>query len=377
MHAILNVGGIFDIFQIFNPFHWLAKAINGLTDGLVSSFQQVFIHPPRPMAGPWQDYLYGNAIGIAGILSVTICILVLVVAMFFQRRLASLGVAFVVALAIGTIYPVYFLACDWIVAAGDDLAQSAHWYHHGSDKLLSIPDIANVLGSIIGLGSITFTGGMLVVIFFIYELIIIVVKFFGLIALAASPAGERARRFLSWIVAVGIVTMLLGRAFAVFAVDLGRMASDHFPFASNSFGKTFFITTSLLLAIVLQGVLIWAMLRVSSHVVGHVHSRVFGQVESLNRRRESMSGMGGIEAHLATKGSIPMQDPVTDVFAADRGRTRTAAAMMGGAVAMRAANALHPAAGTALALQRAKRRSNNGHSSNGNSSNGSTATKED
>jgi hypothetical protein len=328
-----------------NPLHYIQEDLNKLFDGLLSSFQKVFIHPPHPTPGNWEDYLYGNAIGLAGVLSVAVCVTLFVLMMVFHQKIKSFGLALLAAACIGALYPAYFAFMDFLIKSGDDLAQAMHWYKPHDPEFTHLPAFGNILGSILGIGSVTVTGGTLIGIFAIYELIIIVVKFFTPIAIAMGALGDRSKKFLSWLISLGLVTMVFGRAFAIFAIDTGRMVTENLDVANNGFIKTVFITVALLLAIILQGVLIWLTHKVTNNVVGRTYSRVFGQVESLDRKQDQM-GLGGLDAHLNTKGAIPVMMVDSQPDAAEN---RSAINRVGGAVIMKAASAIHPAAGVAAA----------------------------
>jgi hypothetical protein len=254
----------------------------------------------------------------------------------------------VAGIMIATAYPAYFAFCDFLIHAGDQFAQAMHWYKPDDKDFTHLPEFGNVLGSILGLGSVTAAGGTLVGIFAIYELIIIVVKFFTPIAIVLGALGERSKKFLSWMVSLGLVTMVLGRGFAIFAIDCGRMAADTIDAANNGFVKTVFITVALLLAILLQIGLIWATHHVSTKVVGRTYSRVFGQVDSLDKKQSQM-GLGGLDAHLNTKGSIP----VSIVEGDSAPPTRSSANRLGGAVIMQSLSKVHPAAAAAYAAKSA------------------------
>ena len=64
-----------------NPFESLLNWTRDLFQNMGELFEDLIIDPPRPVPGDWQDYLYGNSLGLARELSVAVAIILVVIAM--------------------------------------------------------------------------------------------------------------------------------------------------------------------------------------------------------------------------------------------------------------------------------------------------------
>jgi hypothetical protein len=299
----------------FNPtsyindiFKYVDEKVHGLFNGLATTFQAMLTNPPKLQVVTLQDYLDGNSIGLATVIIYAVTIVTFVLVMFVQHRVRSLVRLGLTIVVLAVAEQVWFSFCNWLSDAGDQLANAAMFYQSpgsatpsGSD-LLGLPVINNVFGSIIGISWLFFLGMIVVLtVVFSYTLISEVVRFAGLPALALSPLGDRAQKFLDWIITLGLVSMLFGRAAAVFCLELGKWAGDTLPEGTTSLGATFYLTVALILAIVMQFVLIvtthntWVNAR-----TGQLFSTIRGRVESVNRNRRPVDVQSANAAHVRT-----------------------------------------------------------------------------
>lgn len=334
-----------------NPFEWIRDQIHGLFLGTVGLIEKMIINPPRPKAGPWQQYIYGSALGLAGTLAIAVTIVVIVLAMFFQGRIRSLGPALIVVAVIGLAGPLWFRLCAYLVELGDQLAKSAEFYTPVGTPTgvswLIIPPIDNVLGAITGLSSVTGAGIILVMIFFMYEVLVILVQFFGILAFAFSPLGPRSRKLLNVLVSVGLVTMVFGRATAVFSLELSKIATNNLPGGSTSFGSTFFIISGIWLAIGMQGVLFYVTYQGQQMIMGRVSSKVSGKVETTTKQRKTSTMGSALAAHAATMQPVPVITMGSSTLPPKTSNTRRLIALGAGAVSTKVATA-HPLGAVAV-----------------------------
>jgi len=266
------------------PFFLLNNWLHGLFMDLVNFFEKQFVHPPRPTTGPWLDYLDGNSLGLAQYLMEATFVITSIVVMFYHKALKRvprlLGMVALVLFAPS----VYYWGAANLRGLGDSLAVAASqiYVSHGtqlSHSLLWIPTINNPLGSIAGLFFVSFFGGFLWLVFVMYEGIVIVAVFLGLPLMAMSVISDKALRVLNWTISLFLVAAVAGRPIAVLCLQLGKAAAEHLPLGNTAGGAVFWVVSSLILAILMQGILIWACLRVVSMVTGNMYGRVNTRVQ--------------------------------------------------------------------------------------------------
>jgi hypothetical protein len=295
-----------------NPFNWLKDEIHKLLTGLTSFFETILLHPPRPPRANWQDYLFGNALGLTPALEIFTVVLVVVIALFHQGYFPRVTQALLMIIVLACIIPIFFSLCDYLIAAGDQLAQGAVFYNppdnSGDKSLIVLPTISDVLGGVIGFTVIGILGFVLIMFILVYELVIIAVKFAFLPAYALKPLNERTERWFGRIVSLALVSMLFGRAAAVFCLELGKLAANNLPFNGNTFIEVIYLAAGFVFAIAVQ----ISLLKGTSHVYskatgGRVSSdsKVRGKVDTNNTKRQKVDVGGDI--HGKTKGPLPVR----------------------------------------------------------------------
>lgn len=278
--------------NIFNPFQWLYDAIKGLTNDLVSLYEKVIISPPVPLKGGPLNYLFANSLGLAYTLALPITIIVLVLAMFAFKMIDRAVQAVVMAVVVALFLPYWYGAVDYFVTVRIQTGQALmHMSQHvggsGAGNPLSSFGIDDILGGIIGLGSVMAWGYVLVCIILLESVLIIVVKFLAPIAWVFWPLGDRAKKFLSVLMSAGWVSILLGPLAAVFCLEMGKIMSYKLDFGSGII-SAFWETSWIMLAIVAQVMLFISMYKWSKQrVYGAVNSlsRVSGKVQTETRQR--------------------------------------------------------------------------------------------
>jgi hypothetical protein len=275
----------------FDPFgtamNALANMVQDLFKGLVSIFEQMIIHPPRPGPGSWQDELYGQGYGLALALVAGLSLIITVWAMIKQDRFNDLPIALGKLVLVGGLGYKWFDLCAWLTNAGAILGESAQFYHSTNSSgggLLSIPAPENPLGAIAGLSTVMFFGFWLVGIFYAYQILIIFVTFLGLPAFALSALGGGWLKFWHWLVSLGLVSMVFGQPAAVLCLELSQIAIDHLPAGQSSFGASFYTCAGIALAVFVQFLLVLATHKVWQDVSGRVHSTVRGQVVAVRKQ---------------------------------------------------------------------------------------------
>lgn len=333
-----------------NPFEWVLDKIRGLFLDLGKLFQDLIINPPRPEPGPWRDYLYGNALGVAPTIATAVCIVLVVVSMIWNKKVVSAGQAFVIAVLLAALGPAFFAFTDVLIASGTQLAEIVRDLYDpktsGGNGFFALPDIVNPLGAIAGYFTASIAGAILVSIFIIYQLIIIGVVFVFLIVVALIPLGTWAEKLAGWLLSIGLVAMVFGQAAAILCLELGQIAIDNMPagIGGNSFVATVLLTGSILLAIAAQVLLIWGTHTGVVKAKGFIGSQVRGRVETYTQQRHEVDVKAFDLAHMGSVVPIPVK-PVGS-FSEAGGPDARQAYESG---LMLAAVRIHPAAGAAAA----------------------------
>ena len=204
--------GLLGFFGVGLP-KWLRDPYGYIRDQLVALYHSLgdyvanwIVNPPHPLPGPWLDYIYGNAAGLAIYLVGTIGLVTIVLMVIFHRYAMLLVRAGVVAILIGGLYPVWFSAGNWLSEAGSSIT-SRITVHTGSNssQLLFLPDIHNIFGAIAGIFALLLIGGLLLLVFFGYEILFVIATLVGLPLLALTALGDGFRRKFEQLIGIVIV----------------------------------------------------------------------------------------------------------------------------------------------------------------------------
>lgn len=286
-----------------NPFTNLAGYIQDSYQGLMKQFEQIIANTPQGKPGSYIELIYGSAWGLANTLILAITLVLVLSAMFWRRRFKSVFHAVSVAFVLGVGGAIFFPLCDQLYAAGSQLAHLAQFYHPKGQKesvLSTVVDLgtnANPFVLIVGYGFMALLGLILVVIIYGYVVFIIGFKLIFLPALSLSPLGERGMKFLNILISFGLVSLVFGRAMAILWIELSRLAVDTAPLGSSQLGQVILTCFGLILAIVFQGLLLWAGYAGTSVVTGSIMSNIRGMVESFNRQTQKVDGKVAVKSH--------------------------------------------------------------------------------
>jgi len=197
------------------------------------------------------------------------------------------------------------------------------------------------------LGAVTLFGVILVGIFYMYEVVVILVQFTGILVFAVSPLGARTKKLLNLLISLGLVAMVFGRATAVFCLELSKIAINNLPGGSTPFGATFFIVVGILLAIAMQYALLYVTYRGQQMIVGRVASSVRGKVETTTKQRKTVDVTSALAAHAATMKPVTV-NRVGNSGPPPRTSTSTKLAKAGAAVVATKVASAHPAGAIAV-----------------------------
>ncbi len=282
----IPIPGVPCIGPSLNPLSYVRDAINDSLKSLTTQFERVFVHPPVVTHGPAQEYLYGNEIGTAGKLAVTVAFIVTAIAIFYSKAAHRVLKSFIAVFVLAAATPAWFALSDGLISAGNSLASAALFYHpppgsHTSASFLGSSVISDLVGAIFGGGLILGLGSVLIGVFYAYAEIILLVKFGMLFGIALYGLSQK---LLNWLIAAGLVAIVFGRATAILVIEVSKVAADNGLYGNTVYGLTFYLVIGLLLALAAQYGLYKGLKNVVSQVAGRITSRVTGTVKSLTKR---------------------------------------------------------------------------------------------
>lgn len=236
---------LFPGFPDLNPFDLVMKSLSdkilGLFAWITKILQTLILQAPDASNNQFLAVLYGEAWGLSSILIIGVTITIISVAMFWQKRLKSIPEVLGIALLIGVGSPFYWTFIDTMATIGNSLSEAVMKVPTGSSTTLLTPGsplngsvlvIANA-GNILGLVVFGFIAFFLAAIqtniVGVYIVMIILVKFFGLIVLALSPLGNRAKQVLEWLTSLAIVSLIFGRLFIIVVLQFGLLVNSIIP----------------------------------------------------------------------------------------------------------------------------------------------------
>jgi len=292
-----------------DPFEAIEEGLREVVQFMLDFFSQVLGAPIRPEPTTWFNALFGQTIGLAFFLTIPVLVVIVSIVMLVRRRLRSLLHVFVVILAFSTLGLSWLAICNWLIGFGDTLAGLMSFFEsYGTPGSFSLPDTDSIWSSIFSLMWIGLFGTILIGIIFIYVITNYVIMLLVPIAFALSPLGKRSQSLLEWLVSIGLVSMIFGRAVARFCIELGKVFIANLPGGDNWIGQTAYIVAAFVLAIVSQFVLVWAVHQgvqnVAGRIIGRTTSKVQGDVNATNRRPQPVDVKSVNNAHAATMNPV-------------------------------------------------------------------------
>jgi hypothetical protein len=272
-----------DLGDFINPFTWFANAIRGVYSLLAWYYEYVIAHPPRFEDAKVSDYLYGNAVGLAGGIIGFITFVLMCLCIFWVKKFITLGYAVIIGVVVTAGAPIVFGLFDSMIQLGDVLSQAMMFTKPRSnhDHLLgfTIEKDANPLILIFAFLPTAITGCLSMLVVFIYEGLIILLKVIFMPALALRLIGPRFRAFSDWTFSAGVIAMVLGRPVMILCVEIGKWAGNSL-LGGTTAGVVFFLNAMLLIGIILQYVMFKQAQNVVAKVSGNTVTRVLGNVKT-------------------------------------------------------------------------------------------------
>lgn len=295
--------------MLWDPFSLFAEALRKAYQQVVILFEWMVATPLSLSGNPLVDYLNGNALGAAPLLAFAVLSFTMVIALVWKRGRVSFARALLVYVGVAVISPLWYEVTAAFEKLGDDLSVVAVNFidqSGGSGAVVAVPKLPTLIITDSFLASITFGPAALFAyelfaVLLSYEFVTILVAFFGLLSLGLLAAGARARKVFNFLVAVGLVTMVLGRPVAIICIELGQAFANVFAGAPNAMVITGVITVaSLIVAILIQPVLLFLMYQGVSRVGGLIDSRITGTVRSITQGNYSSATRTAVDANISS-----------------------------------------------------------------------------
>jgi hypothetical protein len=274
-----------------NPFEhffdFVDDKLQDLREEVLNTLERLIISPLVEVGSKLEAYLYGNALGVSGLLVSAVTFIVIMLAAFRRKYVVNVLHAFIMAAVVGLAGHVWFQIAAWAQALGRDSSRSVIAFFEGaptggggSNLFGNLPEINNILGSIFATGATLFFGAPLVLIFMIYAVASVMVTFLMLPALAMSPLGERSQKWLNVLISIGIVAMTIGGPAAILCLELGNFMAKNANIDNNWIISSFWTVIGIVAAIGIQIVLLIVTYKTWQRVSGQVGASVRGSVEA-------------------------------------------------------------------------------------------------
>lgn len=299
--------------DFLNPVTWarafaklLGLALSGtlqkkVTD-MTNFFEDLLVHPIRPPEGELTDWLYGNALGLAGNLAISMVIIGFLLAIFSRQIAIRASHALLIALIALPLFQLFFALCDGLIEASSTLTAAILKANElaGGGKLIAPPSISDLFWGSIGVLGIGISGTPLTIILAVFALLIIVVKFAFLPCLVLDPWGGRGA--LRWCISGGLVFMFLSRPTAALCIVLGKTIG----YQTHNVALTVIGTIAgIIVAIIAQFKLIKKTNQVVGNVLSKARTRIDGRVETYNKPMNRTTMQNVQNVHMAGMRSSP------------------------------------------------------------------------
>jgi hypothetical protein len=286
--------------------NWVIEQIREAIVALSFLIQAIIAQPPRSQPGEWQYYLYGNALGLAQEVGVAIIVSLFVIALLLPRKLVTAAQAFAIVLVIATLGPLYVRFMDWIVSGGDTLARwtmsfGAVPLFQDTEQITSgLQGTVLILTAILG-GFSVLMMIMLAFIVFVYEQLILFSKIVILIVVVLIPIGPRSQKVANGLISLFLLAALIGRPVAVLFLEMGQF----FMSGANALEASFWLLTSLILAVGVQYLLFLGLFISISKTTGNFIGFVRGSVKTTTNQTVKVSAQGSRQQHVSTLRLVP------------------------------------------------------------------------
>lgn len=270
MHTV----GLPTIWNPLDPFGSFADELHSAYKALDKWLNNFLANPPRYSdRGILPDLYQIGAINAQYFVFLVMMLTVMVGVALMRGK--AIGRAIMAWVLVSLLAPVYIQLINAMANTGSSITAALNFYTPPDQP---DPPIDNALVGMVIFG-LNFLGSFaLAGVTVSYEPIIVLVKFWGLIAISVWALGKRARQITEVIIALGIVATLLGRPVAQFILEIGQMLRASFPGGNTLVLGGIFVMITLTLAIISQVVLVFACYKGVQAIDGRIGALVKGTV---------------------------------------------------------------------------------------------------
>jgi hypothetical protein len=239
------------------------------------------------------QWLFSNGYGLGIALSIAIALIMIPAGILISKHRLSAVYAATMVLLSTVIGAAWFAGIELAGNLGDALTKAALYI--GEEKVtqqstpITLPSFTfgnPLFDSAMFAGLFTWSIG-LTMLFVAYELVNIVLTFFGVITLYTYGLGPRTRRAMSAIISVLIVTEIIGRPIAIAIIKFGNWVASQIP-TTDLFWVGIITVVSMQFALLIQFVLPFLLYKGVNAIVGKINGEIKGTVNSITRGRQKV-----------------------------------------------------------------------------------------
>ena len=239
------------------------------------------------------QWLFSSGFGLGTALSIAVALIMVPAGILMSRHRLSAFYALTMVLLSTVVGAAWFAGVTLAGTLGDALTMGALYI--GEEKVTQqSPQIAlpgftfgNPLFDSAMFGGLFTWSLTLTMLFVAYELINIILTFFGVITLYTYGLGPRTRRAMSAIISVLIVTEIIGRPIAVAIIKFGNWVANQVP-TTDLFWVGIITVVSMMFALAIQFVLPFLLYKSVNTVVGKLNGEIKGSVLSRTQGRQKV-----------------------------------------------------------------------------------------
>jgi hypothetical protein len=309
-------GPIKDLFDqvgdFVNPFTWFGKALMAVYNLEAWFVQTMLLHPPRVGYTKATDYLYGNAVGMAGYLAMIVTTICLCMAMVYVKGAFRAAEAVAITLVVAFITPGFFWVTDTLVGLGDSLSQAALVMQeaatddHPSLFGFVMDAAINPMLLISAYLPTSLLAAACCFVVFTYEILNVLIRFLWLPSFALRPLGTRFKDFNNWLTSAGMVSMVFGRPAMLLCLEVSRALAQGITQGSSA-AMVYFMCAGMALGLYLQIVLYRQAKRITGKVFGSTNiGKIWGTVNTQEKNRIPVMLGAAQASHRSSMAPVPV-----------------------------------------------------------------------
>lgn len=211
----------------------LRDKLQEMIESLVIYMQVILTTRPEGLSIA-TEVLYGISWGYAETLAVSVCVLVLFIAMFRHEYFVNFVHALVLVVVLSALGFVWYQIGRGLEGFESFLSDQANFYTPPSEEgksasdLFIVPQFDNLIADMLAVAMLVFAIWPLSLMYTLFDVVRIALIVLFPMAVALTPLGPRSKKFFQIVFATLLVTMVFGRPVGVLALELGQWARYQF-----------------------------------------------------------------------------------------------------------------------------------------------------